>query len=177
MSWTRPPGPTLFSAALPRNMTGNRVSTVCSCRGQLPPSTRNFVESYFWGAIITPWALLGEASRRRAQGCNSSDIEECLTPQSARLEVFLFIRPSPPPPATISEADYDYCSPRNSFCPKFAPIVKLCSQKPKQNPNWCNQSSSRALSTSTHMIYKEFKQHIKRRALWDILMAQYMARK
>ena len=26
---------------------------------------------------ITPWALLGEASRRRAQGCNSSDIEEC----------------------------------------------------------------------------------------------------
>ena len=77
MSWTRPPGPTLFSAALPRNMTGNRVSTVCSCRGQLPPSTRNFVESYFWGAIITPWALLGEASRRRAQGCNSSYIEEC----------------------------------------------------------------------------------------------------
>ena len=28
--------------------------------------------------IITPWALLGEASRRRAQGCNSSDIEEWL---------------------------------------------------------------------------------------------------
>ena len=27
--------------------------------------------------IITPWALLGEASRRRAQGCNSSYIEEC----------------------------------------------------------------------------------------------------
>ena len=28
------------------------------------------------GQRITPWALLGEASRRRAQGCNSSYIEE-----------------------------------------------------------------------------------------------------
>ena len=37
MSWTRPPGPTLFSAALPRNMTGNRVSTVSSCRRRPPP--------------------------------------------------------------------------------------------------------------------------------------------
>ena len=37
MSWTRPPGPTLFSAALPKNMTGNRVSTVSSCRRRPPP--------------------------------------------------------------------------------------------------------------------------------------------
>ena len=28
------------------------------------------------GREKTPWALLGEASRRRAQGCNSSYIEE-----------------------------------------------------------------------------------------------------
>ena len=41
------------------------------------PQIHEIVESYFWGAIITPWALLGEASRRRAQGCNSSYIEEC----------------------------------------------------------------------------------------------------
>ena len=30
--------------------------------------------------IIKPWALLGEASRRCAQGCNSSYIEECPCP-------------------------------------------------------------------------------------------------
>ena len=30
--------------------------------------------------IITPWALLGEASRRHAQGCHSSYIEEYLRP-------------------------------------------------------------------------------------------------
>ena len=40
------------------------------------PQIHEIVESYFWGAIITPWALLGEASRRRAQGCKSSYIEE-----------------------------------------------------------------------------------------------------
>ena len=40
------------------------------------PQIHKIVESYFWGAIITPWALLGVASRRRAQGCNSSYIEE-----------------------------------------------------------------------------------------------------
>ena len=86
-------------------MTGHRGSTLSSCRGHDPlaqhyfrrlcpeiwlgigspqfphavdnsPQVHEIVESYFWGAIITPWALLGEASRRRAQGCNSSYIEE-----------------------------------------------------------------------------------------------------
>ena len=35
--------------------------------------------------VITPWALLGEASRRRAQGCNSSYIEECDRPSLANV--------------------------------------------------------------------------------------------
>ena len=58
-------------------MTGNRGSTASSFRGRTAsPKSHEIVEAYFWGAIITPWALLGEASRRRAQGCNSSCIEE-----------------------------------------------------------------------------------------------------
>ena len=113
------------------------------------------------------WRRVVQGSRlSRYKLAHHLDYKFSITP-NPHASKFSFSSASPPPPApaTISEADYDYCSPRNSFCPKFAPIVKLCSQKPKQNPNWCNQSSSRALSTSTHMIYKEFKQHIKRRAL------------
>ena len=37
MSWTGASCPTLFSAALPKKMTGNRVSTVSSCHGRPPP--------------------------------------------------------------------------------------------------------------------------------------------
>ena len=79
------------------------------------------------------WRRVVQGSRlSRYKLAHHLDYKFSITPQSARLEVFLFIRqPSPPPaPATISEADYDYCSPRNSFCPKFAPSVKLCSHNP-----------------------------------------------
>ena len=40
------------------------------------PQSHKIEATYFWGAIISPWALLGEDSRQRAQGCNSSYIEE-----------------------------------------------------------------------------------------------------
>ena len=49
-----------------------------SVDGLPSPKSHKIVLAYFWGAIITPWALLGDASRRCTHGCNGSCIKEWL---------------------------------------------------------------------------------------------------
>ena len=61
-----------FRRPCPDYMTGNKATTVSSAS----PQSHEIVVAYFWGAITTPCPLLGDTSRRRAHGCNSSYIEE-----------------------------------------------------------------------------------------------------
>ena len=79
------------------------------------------------------WRRVVQGSRlSRYKLAHHLDYKFSITPKIRTPRSFPFhpLSPPPPAPAAISEADYDYCSPRNSFCPKFAPSVKLCSQNP-----------------------------------------------